>query len=174
MKALGALFPWDPENQFAFNKGIFRSGLFCLEKAYKHLGPKQIDCYWRSAVNAVTERTRIILDTKLEMYVDVPALSVRYSYLSFSVPNIEAKYSAIFMMLVEFLRWHRSQSKMPCLFVLLQAVTNAAAAADLQGFSLWLPFLDREAATKQTLSRRYHEMDDLDYQRTNKVVPFRK
>ena len=40
---------------------LLNSGLFSIEKAYKNLGPKQVDCYWRFAVNAGTERTRIIL-----------------------------------------------------------------------------------------------------------------
>ena len=41
--------------------GPFNSGLFSIAKAYKNLGPKQTDCYWRFAVIAGTERTWIML-----------------------------------------------------------------------------------------------------------------
>ena len=47
--------------RFTFNSGTFNSGWFSIEKAYEILGPKQSDCYWGFAVNAETERTRIIL-----------------------------------------------------------------------------------------------------------------
>ena len=42
---------------------------FNIEKAFENLGPKQADCYWRFAVIAGTERTRIILYFSLKFFI---------------------------------------------------------------------------------------------------------
>ena len=62
----GLVSPRDHENKavnggLPLTEGPLTQVDLVLEKAYGNLGPKQSDCSWQFAVNAGTERTRILL-----------------------------------------------------------------------------------------------------------------